>query len=171
MSSFDSLYSPWRKEYACNAGNLGFIPGLGRSPGGGHGTPLQYSCLENPHGQRSLVGYSPQGRKESDTTQQLSIAQNSSKSMKMYIYFHLIDEETEAWRHEIAYSKPHGMHISSDRNFYPDLDVLKTVFFSTVPVLLPIIESSKSNQISSRPMAFTWFKRLEQPCFWEASPQ
>lgn len=52
-----------------------------------------------------------------------------SKSQKMYIYFHLIDEETEAWRHEIAYSKPHGMHISRDRNFYPDLDVLKTVFF------------------------------------------
>ena len=32
------------------------IPGLGRSPGEGHGNPLQYSCLENPHG---LVGYSP----------------------------------------------------------------------------------------------------------------
>ena len=36
------------KESACNAGNLGLIPGLGRSPGGGHGNPLQYSCLENP---------------------------------------------------------------------------------------------------------------------------
>ena len=35
----------------------GLIPGLGRSPGGGQGNPLQYSCLENPHGQRSLVGY------------------------------------------------------------------------------------------------------------------
>ena len=42
------------------------IPGLGRSPGGGHGNPLQYSCLENPHGQRSLVGCSPWGRKESE---------------------------------------------------------------------------------------------------------
>ena len=41
------------KESACNAGDLGLIPGLGRSPGGGHG----YSCLENPHGQRSLAGY------------------------------------------------------------------------------------------------------------------
>ena len=37
----------------------GWIPGLGLSPGGGHGNPLQYSCLENPRGQRSLVGYSP----------------------------------------------------------------------------------------------------------------
>ena len=35
------------------------IPRSGRSPGGGHGNPLQYSCLENPHGQSSLVGYSP----------------------------------------------------------------------------------------------------------------
>ena len=47
------------KESACNAGDLGLIFGLGKSPGGGHGNPLQYSCLENPHGQRSLVGYSP----------------------------------------------------------------------------------------------------------------
>ena len=46
-------------ESTCNAGDLGSVPGLGRSPGGGHCNPLQYSCLENPHGQRSLVGYSP----------------------------------------------------------------------------------------------------------------
>ena len=36
------------KESACNAGDPGLIPGLGRSPGEGHGNPLQYSCLENP---------------------------------------------------------------------------------------------------------------------------
>ena len=60
------------KETACNAGDLGSIPGLGRSPGGGHGNPLQYSCLENPHGQRSLAGYSPRGCKESDPTERLS---------------------------------------------------------------------------------------------------
>ena len=36
------------KESACNAGDRGWIPGLGRSPGEGHGNPLQYSCLENP---------------------------------------------------------------------------------------------------------------------------
>ena len=42
---------PWwlsGKESACNAGDPGSIPGLERSPGGGHGNPLQYSCLENP---------------------------------------------------------------------------------------------------------------------------
>ena len=47
----------------------GLIPGSGRSPGERHGNPLEYSCLENPHGQRSLGGYSPWGRKESDTTE------------------------------------------------------------------------------------------------------
>ena len=36
------------KEFACNAGDQGSIPGLGRSPGEGNGNPLQYSCLENP---------------------------------------------------------------------------------------------------------------------------
>ena len=39
------------KESACNVGNLGSISGLGRSPEGGHGSSLQYSFLENPHGQ------------------------------------------------------------------------------------------------------------------------
>ena len=50
-------YSPG-KESACNVEDLGSIPGLGRSPGKGHGNPLQYSCLENPM-KRSLAGYSP----------------------------------------------------------------------------------------------------------------
>ena len=47
----------------------GSIPGLGRSPGGGNGNPLQYSCLENPMGRRVLAGYGPQGHKELDTTE------------------------------------------------------------------------------------------------------
>ena len=60
------------KASVYNAGDLGSIPGSGRFPGEGNGNPLQYYCLENPHGQRSLVGYSPWNRKESDTTEQLS---------------------------------------------------------------------------------------------------
>ena len=60
------------KESTCNVGDLALIPGLGRSPVGGYGNPLQYSCLENPHGQRNMAGYSAWGRKESDTTEQLS---------------------------------------------------------------------------------------------------
>ena len=55
-----------------NAGDLGLIPGSGKSPGEWNGNPFQYSWLENPHGQRSLVGYSPWGHKESDTTEQLT---------------------------------------------------------------------------------------------------
>ena len=57
------------KESACKAGDPGLIPGSGRSPGEGKGYPLRYSCLENPHGQRSLAGYSSWGHKESDTTE------------------------------------------------------------------------------------------------------
>ena len=60
------------KEPACNAGELGSIPGLGRSPAEGHSYPLQYSCLGNPNRQRSLAGYSPWGPK--DTTEWLSTA-------------------------------------------------------------------------------------------------
>ena len=66
------------KESSCNAGELGLIPGLGRSPRGWHDNPLQYSCLENPHGQRSLVGYNPWSLRESDMTEQLSTAQHST---------------------------------------------------------------------------------------------
>ena len=63
------------KEPAFNVGdtgNVGLIPGLGRSPGGGNGNPLQYSCLKKSHGQRSLVCYSSKGHKDSDSTEQLS---------------------------------------------------------------------------------------------------
>ena len=56
------------KESACNVGDLGSVPELCRFPGGGHGNPLQYSCLEYPHGQRSLVGYHPWGRNELEMT-------------------------------------------------------------------------------------------------------
>jgi len=56
------------KESACRAGDLGVIPGLRRFPGRGHGNPLQYSCLESCHRQRSLAGYSPWGHKESNMT-------------------------------------------------------------------------------------------------------
>ena len=58
------------KEFTCQCKRYKrhcLIPGSGRYLGGGHGNALQYSCLENPHGQRSLVGYSPWDRRESDT--------------------------------------------------------------------------------------------------------
>ena len=53
---------------AGSARNIGLIPWSGRSPGRGNGSPLQYSSLENPRGQRSPAGYSPRSHKESDMT-------------------------------------------------------------------------------------------------------
>ena len=68
------------KNPPAKAGDTGSIPGLERCPGGGNGNPLQYSCLENLHGQRSLAGYSPGGHKESDMTERLSTALHCSHS-------------------------------------------------------------------------------------------
>ena len=58
------------EESTCNAGDLGLIPGLGRSPGEGKGYQLQYSGLENSIN-------SPRGRKHSDTTEQISLSQKT----------------------------------------------------------------------------------------------
>ena len=66
------------KEPASVQETLGSIPGLGRYLGGGHDNPFRYSCLENPHGQRSLAGYSPWGHKESDTSERLCTTQDCS---------------------------------------------------------------------------------------------
>ena len=56
-----------------SAGDVGSVPGVGRSPGEGNGNPLQYSCLENPmDGGAGQVTYSPWGHKESDATEQQS---------------------------------------------------------------------------------------------------
>ena len=89
--NYPSFYHPkvflWLsgKESACNAGDLDLIPELGRSPGEGHGNPLQYSCLGNPYGQRSLVVYSPWGCKESDMTEQLSTQHRSDNSYIIHV--------------------------------------------------------------------------------------
>ena len=55
------------KESACNAGDLGSIPGLGTSPGEENGYPLQCSCLENSMDRGSLVGYTVHGVTKSET--------------------------------------------------------------------------------------------------------
>ena len=69
------------KVSAYHARGLGSIPGSGRSPGEGNGNPFQYSCLEKSHGQRSLVGYSAWGRKQSDTTERLHFTSHASNVM------------------------------------------------------------------------------------------
>ena len=79
-SSFKCLTNVWAypggsdgKESARNAGDLGSIPGSGRSPGRGHGNPLKYSCLENPMDRGAWWATVHGGTKESDTTEQLSL--------------------------------------------------------------------------------------------------
>ena len=69
------------KESTCTVGDL--LNVLRRSPGRGRGNPLQYSCLENPHGQRNLASYRPWGRKESDSTKWLYTA-HSTFAMKRW---------------------------------------------------------------------------------------
>ena len=61
---------PWLtgKKSACNEGDVGLIPGSGRSPGGGNGNPLQYSCLEHPMDRRAWRAPIHGVTKESDTT-------------------------------------------------------------------------------------------------------
>ena len=72
LLSYSTLFGlPWRlshKKSACNAGDTGLIPGLGRSPGEGHGNPLQYSCLENPRN-RGAWQVTVQAVAESDMTE------------------------------------------------------------------------------------------------------
>ena len=74
------------KESACSVGDLSLIPGLGRSPEGGHNNPLQYYFLENPKGQRSLVGYSPFSHKESHTTKHSTVTYLLLSSFFLYWY-------------------------------------------------------------------------------------
>ena len=61
------------KEFACNAGDSGSIPGSGRSPGEGNGPPTSVFLPREFHEQRSLVGYNLWSGKEWDTTEQLTL--------------------------------------------------------------------------------------------------
>ena len=72
------------KEYTCNEGDLGLIPGLGRSPGGGHGNPTPVFLPRESPWTRSLVGYSPRGCKESDTTERLTHSTCDETSTKVW---------------------------------------------------------------------------------------
>ena len=74
------------KESTCNAGDLDSIPGLGRSPGGGHSNPFQYSCLENAHEQRSLVGYGSRGLVDWVTKHSTAAYINIHTYIRTYLY-------------------------------------------------------------------------------------
>ena len=72
------------KEHTCNAEDLGSIPGLGRSLGGGHGNLLHYSCLETPHGQGSLAGYSLRGHRVKHNW-------SAKHSAHLYLFIHVLN--------------------------------------------------------------------------------
>ena len=73
------------KNPPTNAGDVGSIPGLGRSPGKGNGNTLQHPCLKKSHGYRSLAGKSPWHRRELSRTQQ----QNNNNMLPHTIYIFL----------------------------------------------------------------------------------
>ena len=81
------------KESVCSAGDLGSVPGLGRSPGGGHSNPLQYSCLENPYGQWSLAVSSQCGHKDLDVT-------------RFTFHFHALEKEMATHSSVLAWRIP-----------------------------------------------------------------
>ena len=70
------------KESACNAGDLGLIPGLGRFPWRRRGQPTPVFLPGKSQEQRSVAGYRPWGHQELDTTEQLSTAQHSTKDTR-----------------------------------------------------------------------------------------
>jgi len=97
------------KESACNAGDPSSIPGLGSSPGEGISYPLQYPCLENPQGQRSLEGYSPWDLKESDTTEGLSTAQGPEELNDLSKAIIVIKTPKRFWVRGVLGSRVVGM--------------------------------------------------------------
>ena len=74
--------------------DVGSIPGSVKSPGGGHGNPLQYSCLENPMDRGAGLGYSPRGRQELDAIERL------------HFHFHALEKETATHSSVLAWRIP-----------------------------------------------------------------
>ena len=128
------------KESACNVGDLGSVPGLRRSNGGGHGNPLQYSCLENPHGQRSLLGYRPWGCKELDMTEW----------QRTHLMFKLWPTFKPLTTHIFSY---HTVNLFSYRS-----DAFRTLWF--VPLLSWRFEECKEHNLAAVPIMTVWDKLL-----------
>ena len=74
ITNKDFLGGSINKESACNAGDMGSIPGLGRSLGEGNGNPLQYSCLENVMDRGAWLAIVYRVKKALDTTEQLTFS-------------------------------------------------------------------------------------------------
>ena len=89
---------PWwlsGKESAYNAGDTGdpgLIPGLGRSPGGGHGNPLQYSCLENPLDRGAWQA----------TVHRVAKSWTRLKQLSMHTLFYMLQKDSQSQRWNLA---------------------------------------------------------------------
>ena len=153
------------KESACSAGYPGFIPGSGRSPGEGNGYLLQYSCLENSNGQRSLAGYTPWGHKESDMTEQLSFHFHDQDIMGN-LEFSL--NYTECWENKRRYNWELKVGIREDFSPNP-LGVIvlqwwcKYSSFQSVACLSPGHGSKDALGIVSDP----WTLKKMENCDWQ----
>ena len=77
------------KNLPANTGDVGSVLGWD-SPGGGNGNPLQYSCLKHFHGQRSLAGYNPCGRKESNRTEETACTHACNCTIKMMLWIKIL---------------------------------------------------------------------------------
>ena len=99
------------KESACNAGDSSLIPGLGRFSGGGYVNQFQYTCLENPHGQRSRAGCSPWGCKELDKTKPLSHTSRSWRKRNQLLTncFFPTTFAIHLWSHSVQFSSDQSL--------------------------------------------------------------
>ena len=121
------------KESTSNVGDLGSILGLGRSAGGGHGNPLQYSCLENPMDRGAWRAKVHEVTK-SDTTEQLSTARSTAVSYlpKHTILFKYIRDCSQMWENTVYKVNELGCSIPifSWFTWFPSLPLTGPLFYS-----------------------------------------
>ena len=116
------------KASARSAGDLRSIPGLGRSPEDGNGNPLQYSCWENPHEQRRLVGYSPWGHRESDRPERLTLTEHIAK----VAFWKVMDF---SWTHQYEWFINTPPNTIQKITYLPGSASPKCVFFTPISTL------------------------------------
>ena len=122
------------EESACNAADLGSVPGLGRFPGEGNGDPLQYSCLENPTDR-------PWGRKESDATERLTLSLSFHFIRKGFRNFIQVKRRHQETKHLVlcqgqsylANTQPFQHSVSQEYSLV--LPAILTVLFEGLPIV------------------------------------
>ena len=144
-------------ESVCNVGDLGSIPGLGRSPGG-HGNPLQQSCLENPHGQRILVATVHGVPKRSDMTEWLSTCPTAPPA-----------SDSSQRRHQQTGIILIFMPILDSLNGYLLMSILCTFMHWELSGHLRGIKPSLSVTQVHLPLASNWSRPRGSPLVWQFS--